>query len=392
MSVITIREAQREGARLVIMLAGVSGSGKTRTALEIAYGLSRRQPRKIGFIDTENRRGSLYADVFADPKRADRSTEPFKIGDLVAPFSPARYIEAIHAFQAAGVEVLVVDSGTHEWEGIGGCIDIAESGNPRLPNWNKAKAEHKRFMNALLTCDMHVILCLRAREKAKPEKQIVDGREKTVFVDMGLQAITEKNVLFEATASLMLHDEGQRQEVIKCPGALRHLLGRGKGYITTEDGAAVRAWVDGGQQLDPAVEKYRNRLLSITERGTAHVDECWRQVPAEIQSALGAQFLATLRASASEYERQALEARDDGGVGDLNAALGAGSIAGAMDKQPTVAEAAQGLREIGAAAAPLPANDNAPRRTRAAAKPAEQPAAQPAPESAVAPAAGVELF
>lgn len=336
MTAINIRQAQREGARLVIMLGGVSGSGKTRTALEIAYGLANRDPSKIGFIDAENRRGSLYADVFADPARKDRSDTPFLIGDLHAPFSPDRYIDAIDAFQKAGVEVLIIDSGSHEWEGIGGCVSIAEAGNPRLPNWNKAKAEHKRFMNKLLTCDMHIILCLRAREKAKPEKQMIDGREKTVYVDMGLQAITEKNVLFEATASLMLHDEGRRQDVVKCPGDLQSILGRGQGYITADDGQAIRRWVDGAQQLDPNVEKYRNRLLSITDKGRAYVDESWAKVPAGIQAALGDAFKATLISAAAEYEKQAREAKDDGNVADLNAAI------------------------AGAASTPTAANDNTP--------------------------------
>lgn len=322
--VIQIRKAQREGARLVIMLAGVSGSGKTRTALELAYGLTNYDPAKIGFLDTENRRGSLYSDVFADPDRERPSDVPFNIGDLYAPFSPQRYIEAIQAFQKAGVEVLIIDSGSHEWEGLGGCTDIAEAGNPRLPNWNKAKGEHKRFMNVLLTSDMHIILCLRAREKAVPEKRVVDGKEKTVYIDLGLQAITEKNVMFEATASLMLHDEGREQTVVKVPGPLQALLGRGQGYITARDGEAIRAWVDGAKQLDPKVEQYRNRLLSITDKGVKHVEDCWAQVPKKVQKSLGDAFKASLVASAAEFERQAKEATDDGGVGDLNRELAAG--------------------------------------------------------------------
>ena len=40
MSVIQIRKAQREGARLVIGLAATSGNGKTYTAIQLAYGLA----------------------------------------------------------------------------------------------------------------------------------------------------------------------------------------------------------------------------------------------------------------------------------------------------------------------------------------------------------------
>lgn len=328
MSTIQIRQAHREGARLVIGIAGVSGSGKTYTALELAYGLANFDPSKIGFVDSENRRGSLYSDIFKDHP-THPSDVPFLIGDLYAPFSPQRYVEAIQAFQKAGVEVLVIDSVTHEYEGIGGVQEIAEAGNPRLPNWNKAKAEHKRFMNALLTCDMHVIVAMRAREKAKPEKQWVDGKEKVVYIDLGLQPIQEKNFVFELTAGVMLHDAGKRQDALKVPAELVGALGRGTGYLTAQDGQAIRRWVDGAQQLDPKVEAYRNRLLSITEKGVAHIDDSWSKVPAGIQKALGDDFKRTLVASAAEYERQSRDAKDDAGLGDMNAA-----IAGAITPTP----------------------------------------------------------
>lgn len=337
MSVLNIRKARRSGARLLIMLSGTSGDGKTRTALEIAYGLTGRDPSKIGMIDAENRRGSLYADVFANPNRPDRSDEPFLIGDLFAPFSPDRYVEAIHQFQAAGVQVLIIDSGSHEWEGIGGCIEIAEGNNPNKPNWAKGKLAHKKFMNALLTCDMDIILCLRAREKAKPEKQLVEGKEKLVYVPLGLQPIAEQNVLFEATVSLMLHDRGMRQTVVKCPDVLMPFLGRGTGYITADDGVELRRWVDGADPVDPKVEKWRNRLISITERGEAYVEECWGSVPAGIKKQLGQAFKDTLISSARRYQALAADATSDqDDVDDLNAAIA--RTQAANDNQPAAGD------------------------------------------------------
>lgn len=213
-------------------------------------------------------------------------------------------MQAIEEFAAAGVEVLVIDSGSHEYEGIGGVQDIAEAGNPRLPNWNKAKGEHKKFMSALLASPMHIILCLRAREKAKPEKQIVDGREKTVYVDMGLQPIAEKNVMFEATISLMLHEQGIRQDVVKCPAALMDIMGRGAGYITMEDGTALRNWVDGAQRLDPAVERSRGLLSLAAEKGMQALQDQWLKLPKAHQKAIGGNkgCPSDLKASAQAYD------------------------------------------------------------------------------------------
>lgn len=307
-TMIRIEEARREGAKVVIGLAGTSGSGKTYTALLLGYGLAKRQGKKLGFLDTENRRGRLYADVLPDK---------FLIGDLVAPFSPARYIEAIAAFEQAGCEVLIVDSGTHEWEGVGGCEDIANDGNPKFPRWNKAKSEHKRFMNALLQSSMHIVICFRAREKVKVEK---GDRGENVVIPLGLQPITEKNVMFEMTASLLMDDEGKRQHVLKCPAALRQQLGRSSDYIGIADGEAVRAWIDGAAPIDKELERHRSALTATCEAGTEALRAAWAQLPKAVQAALKPE-LDTLKAAAAGYDqhrRIATETNGDAAASNLN--------------------------------------------------------------------------
>lgn len=320
MSTIEITPAAREGARLVIGIAGISGSGKTYTALQLAYGLAGGDGRKVGFLDTENRRARLYASdhtyqVVQQSMGLAKPPAPFMVGDLYAPFSPQRYIDAILQFQQAGVEVLVVDSVTHEWEGPGGCEEIATAGNPRVPRWNDAKREHKRFVTALLQSNMHVIVCIRAREKVKIER--VGGETK--ITPLGVLPVCEKNFMFEMTASMLMWAEGQQQEVLKCPAELRDILGRGQGYITAADGAALRQWVDGGQQLDPEVERARNELRTITEQGIDALGAAWTATPARIRKALGPAVLDDLKAAARGFDEQRkLAAERAGNVDDLN--------------------------------------------------------------------------
>jgi hypothetical protein len=278
MSIVQIADVKREGAKLLIMLSGVSGGGKTYTALQLGLGLAGGDHSKLGFLDTENGRGKLYADSMA---------VPYKYGLLHAPHSPARYVGAIDDFEQIGVSVLIIDSASHEWEGVGGCQDIAEEGNPKLPNWNKAKSEHKKFMSRLLSTPMHVILCFRAREKAKPEVQYVNGFKKTVYVDQGLQPITEKNVVFEATISLMMHQGGQAQEVIKCPAELTHIMGRGQGYITTEDGMALRDWVNGAQPIDQEVNRATFQLQTASEQGMVALQKAWADLTNDVRLKMG---------------------------------------------------------------------------------------------------------
>jgi len=78
------REARREGAKVVIALAGTSGSGKTYTAIILAYGLAGYDASKVGFLDTENKRGSLYSDILPDGKKfkiVDSSSVGWKISN-----------------------------------------------------------------------------------------------------------------------------------------------------------------------------------------------------------------------------------------------------------------------------------------------------------------------
>ena len=280
MSIIEIRKARRQGARLLIGIAGVSGSGKTYTALQLAYGLAGNDASKVGFLDTENRRGSLYADSLPGQ---------FLIGDLYAPFSPQRYSEAIKAFQEAGVEVLIIDSVTHEWEGPGGCEEIANA--TRFADWKRAKALHKQFMNTMLTADMHIICCIRAREK-------VDFSDPKNPRPLGLQPIQEKNFMFECTASLMMHDQGRRQEVLKCPDELVPILGRQEGYLSPGDGAALRAWVDGGEAVDATLERARNLCIAAAQNGIEALKSAWAALDAPTRGKLGKTFLDTCKAAA----------------------------------------------------------------------------------------------
>ena len=283
-----IRTAERQGARLLIQLSGVSGSGKTYSALQLAYGLAGNDGQKIVGIDTENRRMSLNADCLPDGAK-------FRVIDFFPPFSPSRYIEAIETACHAGAEVIVIDSVTHEWESEGGCEWIANQSTGRIADWKTAKAQHKRFMTYMLQCSAHIIACTRAREKT-------DFTDPKNPKNLGIQPIQEKNFSFEATVSLLMHNQGNQQDVLKCPSELQKILGRGRGFITPADGAALRAWVDGAAPVDPAVEQARGILINAAEGGVAALREAWEKTPIDLRKQLK-EFLDTAKASAEAYDQ-----------------------------------------------------------------------------------------
>ena len=298
-----IKEAKRLGARLLIQLSGVSGSGKTYSALHLAYGLTGCDSSKIIGIDTENRRMSLYADCLPNK-------DSFRVLEFFAPFSPARYIEAIKACCEAGAEVIVIDSVSHEWESEGGCEWIANNSSGRLADWKTAKREHKRFMTFMLQCPAHIIACTRAREKT-------DFSDTKNPVSLGIQPIQEKNFSFEATVSLLMHEQGKSQDVLKCPAELQKILGRGRGYITAEDGMALRHWVDGGGVVDQEVERARGLFLNAAEQGLDVLRKTYQEVPQSIRDTLGQSFMDSVVASARAFDEGRAQVADPS-INDLN--------------------------------------------------------------------------
>lgn len=270
MSVLNIRPVQSGQSKIVLGIAGQSGEGKTYTALLIARGMVDKAS-EIGFLDTENKRGSLYADIL-DGK--------FMIGDLYPPFSPNRYAEAIQEFQDSGVKVLVIDSVTHEWEGTGGCDDIANApkadGQPRkVANWIEAKRQHKKFMNVLLQSNMDVICCIRAREKT-------DFKDPAKPVSLGVLPVCEKNFMFEMTASFLMLNEGKKQHHLKMPSFLKETFGTGTGYLGIETGKKVREWLNQGEKVNPDIEKIKSEALLICENGYDALNTYWKTVPKDL--------------------------------------------------------------------------------------------------------------
>ena len=74
------RKAQRKQAKLRLAITGPAGSGKTYSALLLAFGLG----GKIAMIDTENGSGDLYAPL-----------GDYDICSLNAPYNPNRYLQLI---------------------------------------------------------------------------------------------------------------------------------------------------------------------------------------------------------------------------------------------------------------------------------------------------------
>lgn len=276
----SLARAERRKAPALVSLWGVSGSGKTYSALLLAAGLA-GPGGTVGLLDAENGRGAMYAD---SPAITAALPGGYQYAEIREPFAPARFAEAAGVFEDAGVGVLVIDSFSHEWEGAGGCQDIAEAaGKNGQPNWVKGKLAHKRLMNRLLASPMHLVFCLRAREKVEVQTNAKGAKE---FVSAGLQPIAEKNFVYEMTLSLAIAEGTHQAHATKCPEALRPVFGGYRGPLCVADGEALRRWAESG--LAPRDDAAA--LLSSAEAhaaaGTAAYKDYWASLPGASRSAL----------------------------------------------------------------------------------------------------------
>ncbi|MGO3812671.1 AAA family ATPase [Mesonia sp.] len=184
-----LNQAQREQVKLRIGLSGPSGFGKSYSSLLLAFGLT-NDWTKIAIIDTENNSASLYAHLGG-----------FNVLQLNEPYSPERYIQAIKTCEDANMEVVIIDSITHEWQGKGGCLQIHEKLGGRFQDWAKVSPRHQQFIDTILQSKCHLITTTRRKVDYSLDT-ISNG--KTRVIKHGTKEITREGYEYELTVNFEL--------------------------------------------------------------------------------------------------------------------------------------------------------------------------------------------
>lgn len=230
-----LRKAERSQAKLRIGVSAPSGGGKTYSALLMASGMA--DWNKIAVIDTENGRGDIYSDL-----------GDYNIITLEAPFSPERYIEAIKSCEEAGMEVIIIDSISHEWEGQGGCLEINESlANAKYRGnswsaWNETTPRHRKFIEAIISSTAHVITTVRNKVDTIMTE---DKKVKKV----GIKEITREGFEYEITVNFNI--DRDTHKAIPSKDNTRLFEGKDPFVITAETGKQLIEWMKSGKKVKP---------------------------------------------------------------------------------------------------------------------------------------------
>lgn len=238
---VEVTVATREKSKLRIALAGVSGGGKTLGALLLASGLTGGDYSKICLIDTEHRRGCIYAD------RSDFGTGKFYYIELMPPYSPAHYKEAVDAAcKAVGPDgVVIVDSLSHAWSNAGGVLEIkagiaAQPGKNSYTAWDEAGRIQNDFINYLLSLNCHTICTLRVKQDYVLTE---NDRGKQVPVKVGLAPVQRDDVEYEFDIMFNIG----RDHIATTSKDVTFLDGF-NAVITPELGRQLAAWADEGKE------------------------------------------------------------------------------------------------------------------------------------------------
>ena len=212
-------------------LQGPSGSGKTYSALLLAYGLIKDWD-KIVVIDSENHSADLNAHL-----------GDYSVVNIGPPFSPAKYIEAISLCEAAGMEVIIIDSISHEWDGSGGILDIhsAMMGNSFV-NWAKVTPLHNGFVNKVLQSPAHIIATIRSKQ----DYVLSERNGKMVPEKVGLKGVTREGMDYEMTIVLELD---LKHNAIASKDRTGLFMDKPQAIITEATGERIKSWCISGIKL-----------------------------------------------------------------------------------------------------------------------------------------------
>jgi hypothetical protein len=265
-----LQQSSRKKAKLKCGLQGPSGSGKTKSALLIAYGITGNWST-IAVIDTENNSADLYADL-----------GPYKTLSLEPPYTPERYIEGIQICLDAGIEVVIIDSATHEWDNL---LDYHSSltGNS-FTNWAKVTPRHEAFVNKILQSNAHFICTIRS----KMEYVLAEKNGKQVPEKVGMKGVQRENLEYEFTVVLEL----DMKHMAKVSKDRTGLFGGKPEFIPTiQTGIALLDWCNQGVEAPHILKMEEMQQLIKACNTTKELNALYHAHP-KYQQVLNHEFAA----------------------------------------------------------------------------------------------------
>lgn len=246
-----LQQAKKEQVKLRIGLSGASGFGKTYSALLLAYGIT-NDWSKIAVIDTENNSASLYSHL-----------GNFNVLNLNEPYNPERYIQAIKICEEANIEVIIIDSITHEWSGKNGCLQLHEQLGGRFQDWAKVTPRHQAFIDKILQSNCHIITTVRRKIDYSLD---VNSNGKSKVIKHGTKEITREGFEYELTVNFELVNDKHLAVASKDRTGL--FMNKPEFIISSGTGKLLKKWCDSDTTIENIFSEI-NQCLTV--EGLRHI-------------------------------------------------------------------------------------------------------------------------
>lgn len=250
-----LKKAKREQTKMRLSLASPSGFGKTTGALMIAYGMTGSWD-KIAVIDTEHKSASLYSN--------HKFNTGFTVGEfntiqISPPFTPEKYIEAIKSCENAGMEVIIIDSITHVWNGQGGLLEYKDSLGGNFQNWAKVTPRYQAWLSSILESKCHVI----TTNRQKQAYNLTTDNNKTKVEKAGMDDQIRDGYEYEMTVSFVIVNDKFLAKPSKDRSGL--FMGNPEFVITSETGEKILEWCNSGSAPETSTGPIKSEEELIDE-------------------------------------------------------------------------------------------------------------------------------
>jgi len=234
-----LHQAHRKNLKIKIGIQGPAGSGKTKSALLLAHGLI-KDWSKIAVVDTENRSSELFYKLGA-----------FKILPFSFPFTPERYVQAIDTCINNGIEVIILDSISSEWQSV--LEEHAKLAGNTYTNWSKFTPRHQLFVDKIIQSDVHIICTIRSKQAYV----LTEKNGKQVPEKVGMKPVQREDLDYELSLVFQLTMKHYASAI---KDRTEIFADKPEFIITQDTGEIIRQWC--------------NQETSIEEKLLSEIQEC----------------------------------------------------------------------------------------------------------------------
>jgi hypothetical protein len=177
------------------------------------------------------------------------------------------------------MEAIIIDSASHEWSGLGGCVEINEKlsvtkfKNNSWAAWSETTPRHEAFVQKLLQSPVHVITCTRSKTET------IQGEDKKVK-KIGLKDVQREGWEYEFTIALSIDRDTH------CAIASKDRSGIFNGIdpfvITEQTGIDLLEWCNQGESeqeikqklVDAYIDKVKGSPIFSDDEKSKYIEGC----------------------------------------------------------------------------------------------------------------------